>query len=87
MKEQELMELLLEKMSNIETKVTNIEARIAGLDIDLNQVKQAVMETNQIVNRIENKTTSDLNTHSHSIDILNREQFALKTEIEKLKNR
>lgn len=90
MKDTEILELLLEKVMNIETKFNVIEAKINVIVTDLNQVKQAVMETNPTVNRIESilqKTMAEINTHSHSIEILNREQFVLKTEIEKLKNR
>jgi len=58
--------------------------------IEIPYIRQAVLETNEAVKRLEvaqRKTESELNNHSYSIDILNREQLYLKTEIEKLKNR
>jgi len=92
------------KVSDIDSRVTGIESKVAtmehdiasiksdvsGLKRDMGQVMQAVIETNDAVKRIEaaqSKTETELNTHSYSIEILNREQFYLKTEIEKLKNR
>lgn len=78
------------RMNGVEAKVDGIETKVSGIERDMKQVMQAVLETNDTVKRIEaaqSKTEAELNNHSYSIDILNREQFYLKTEIEKLKNR
>src|SRR5690625_887845 len=97
MTERELLELLVQKVTGIESKVTTIENEVASIKSDvpilkreMNQVMQADIETNEIVRHIKStqgKTESEINNHSYSIDVLNREQFHLKSEIEKLKNR
>lgn len=78
------------KMATIESDVASFKSDVSTLKRDMSQVIQAVLETNETVKRIEQyqqKTESELNHHSYSIDVLNREQFYLKTELEKLKNR
>lgn len=74
-----------------EQQITNkrldkIESSVALIPF----IQQAVMETNGIVKQLEStskSTTTELRNHGYSIDILNRRQLMLETEVEKLKNR
>ncbi|OMF35820.1 hypothetical protein BK133_10235 [Paenibacillus sp. FSL H8-0548] len=68
--------------------------QIETLVVDIPLVRQATLETLEISKRIETtgasferKVAAELNTHGFGIDILNREQLILKTEIEKLKRK
>jgi hypothetical protein len=83
---EQILNKILEKLESLESEVKEIKAHT----IEIPYIRQAVLETNEAVKRLEvaqRKTESELNNHSYSIDILNREQLYLKTEIEKLKNR
>jgi len=97
---EQILNKILEKLESMESKMESIETRMSSLESEVKEIKshtaeipfikQAVLETNDAVKRIEaaqSKKEAELNNHSYSIDILNREQFKLKTEIEKLKNR
>ena len=78
------------RLDSVELRLDHIERRLDHVESVQHQMMQAVIETNETVKRIENeqqKMKAVLNNHSYSIDLLNREQFYLKTEVEKLKNR
>src|SRR5690606_14966432 len=78
------------RLDSVELRLDHIETRLDHVESVQHQMMQAVIETNETVKRIENeqqKMKAVLNNHSYSIDLLNREQFYLKTEVEKLKNR
>ncbi|MGO4547459.1 hypothetical protein AB4Z29_21990 [Paenibacillus sp. 2TAB23] len=79
----------------VEQQTTNQRLhQIEALVVDIPLIRQAALETLEISKRLdsgqasfERKVTAELNTHSFGIDILNREQLNLKTEIEKLKRK
>ncbi|MMZ71500.1 hypothetical protein D1872_349160 [compost metagenome] len=54
-----------------------MDGHLDGMDVRL--------EENQA--SFERKVTAELNTHQHSIDILNRRQLRMEADIETLKNR
>ncbi|MEB3100920.1 hypothetical protein [Ferviditalea candida] len=57
---------------------------------DLPLIRQAVLETAAAVKRIEAKLEQHqeiLDSHSHSIDILHRNQLRIETEIEKIRSK
>mgnify|MGYP001327132275 FL=1 len=88
--ENQILNKILEKLELLESEVKQANHRLENMETVQQQIIQAVIETNDIVKRLEQsqrKTEAELNNHSYSLDILNREQFYLKTEIEKLKNR
>ncbi|WP_438350964.1 hypothetical protein ACP8HI_10115 [Paenibacillus sp. FA6] len=67
---------------------------IKSYTADIPMIRQAVLDTLNMTKQIdssqnsfERKATVDLNTHSHSIDILNRRQLKLEADLENLKNR
>jgi hypothetical protein len=62
--------------------------RVEGLVSDIPLIRRAVLETAETVRHIEasqQRTTSELRAHEHSIDILNRRQLKLETDVEMLK--
>ncbi|KRE44489.1 hypothetical protein [Paenibacillus sp. Soil522] len=78
-----------------EQQTTNQRLRkIESLVVDIPLVRQAALETLDVSKRLESaqvslerKVASQLHTHEFGIDILNREQLSVKTEIEKLKRK
>ncbi|MBB3154650.1 chromosome segregation ATPase [Paenibacillus endophyticus] len=92
--EQQSMRHTLSELK-VEQQTTNQRLhQIEALVVDIPLIRQAALETLEISKRLdagqasfERKVTAELNTHSFGIDILNREQLNLKTEIEKLKRK
>lgn len=89
----QILSKILEKLESLDSRMGVLESEIKEIKahtVEIPYMKQAVLETNDTVKRIElthKKAEAEINNHSYSIDVLNREQFYLKTEIEKLKNR
>lgn len=85
------------RLNGMDGRFDRIEGRLETIEQqtkDIPLLKQAVLETLEITKRLEEnqasferKVTSELNTHQHSIDILNRRQLRMEADIETLKNR
>ncbi|WP_440111912.1 hypothetical protein [Paenibacillus sp. QZ-Y1] len=78
------------RLEKIEDRLDNIEKQTKNIPL----LQQAVLETLEITKRFESsqitferKVTAELNTHQHSIDILNRRQLRMEADIETLKSR
>lgn len=88
----ELLTQILEELKHMNTRIGKLENDIKQVKTnteDVPLIKQAVLETLEMTKRNAsslNKTTVDLNTHEHSIDILNRRQLKLEAGLESLKN-
>lgn len=92
--EQRAMRSELNSMQNEQRSMSEELRSIKADTSDIPLIRRAVLETAETLRNFEKskeaferKTASELNTHEYNIDILNREQLKLKTEIEKLKNR
>ncbi|MEN1987843.1 hypothetical protein [Paenibacillus hubeiensis] len=85
------------RLDSMDGRFDHIEGRLDTIEQqtkDIPLLKQAVLETLEITKRLEEnqasferKVTAELNTHQHSIDILNRRQLRMEADIETLKNR
>jgi len=85
------------RLDNMDGRFDRIEGRLDTIEQqtkDIPLLKQAVLETLEITKRLEEnqasferKATAELNTHQHSIDILNRRQLRMEADIETLKSR
>ena len=94
---EQLLNQILDELRSLNMRMNALDADVKEIKIntqDIPSIKQAVLETLEISMRSESSQTSferkagaDLNTHEHSIDILNRRQLRLEADIEKLKNR
>ncbi|UPK42843.1 hypothetical protein [Paenibacillus pabuli] len=86
--------------SRLDTMDGRLDAMDGRLDAIEEQTKnipllqQAVLETLEVTKRLEasqltfeRKVSTELNTHQHSIDILNRRQLRMEADIEALKRR
>lgn len=95
------MEQRLDKMDqrfdNMDERLDSFDQRLSTIEDHTRNIpllQQAVLETLDITKRLEasqitfeRKVTSELNTHQHSIDILNRRQLRMEADIETLKSR
>ncbi|MBU5355498.1 hypothetical protein KQI74_24920 [Paenibacillus barcinonensis] len=79
-----------ERLDSFDQRLSTIEDHTRNIPL----LQQAVLETLDITKRLEasqitfeRKVTSELNTHQHSIDILNRRQLRMEADIETLKSR
>ncbi|MCK6074962.1 hypothetical protein [Paenibacillus silvae] len=79
-----------ERLDSFDQRLSTIEEHTRNIPL----LQQAVLETLDITKRLETsqmtferKVTSELNTHQHSIDILNRRQLRMEADIETLKGR
>ncbi|WP_427181321.1 hypothetical protein [Paenibacillus sp. TC-CSREp1] len=79
-----------ERLDSFDQRLSTIEEHTKNIPL----LQQAVLETLDITKRLEasqitleRKVTSELNTHQHSIDILNRRQLRMEADIETLKSR
>ncbi|GGH48185.1 hypothetical protein GCM10008014_11960 [Paenibacillus silvae] len=95
------MEQRLDKMDqrldNMDERLDSFDQRLSTIEEHTKNIpllQQAVLETLDITKRLETsqmtferKVTSELNTHQHSIDILNRRQLRMEADIEALKSR
>lgn len=85
------------RLDGMDGRFDRIEGRLDTIEQqtkDIPLLKQTVLETLEITKRLEEnqasferKVTAELNTHQHSIDILNRRQLRMEADIETLKNR
>ncbi|MNW28774.1 Chromosome partition protein Smc [compost metagenome] len=78
------------RLDSLETDISEIKTHTK----DIPAIKQAVLETLDLAKQnksslhsFERKVSSELTTHGHSIDILNRRQLKLEADLENLKNR
>ncbi|MFB5762074.1 hypothetical protein [Paenibacillus medicaginis] len=76
------------RLDSLETDVKDIKEHTK----DIPAIKQAVLENLTLTKQIdiaqasfERKVSSELTTHGHSIDILNRRQLKFEAELESLK--
>lgn len=83
-----------QRFSKFEEQINNRFSKFEEQTKDIPIIKQAVLETLEITKQVdsnqksfERKVTADLNTHGHSIDILNRRQLKLEADIKTLQNR
>lgn len=79
-----------EQLDSFDKRLGVIEEQTKNIPL----LQQAVLETLDITKRLEasqitfeRKVTAELNTHQHSIDILNRRQLRMEADIETLKSR
>ncbi|MEC0169857.1 hypothetical protein [Paenibacillus graminis] len=92
-----ILNQILEELKQMNTRIGTLEKDIKQVKTnteDIPLIKQAVLETLEMAKRndtsqksFERKVSADLNTHEHSIDILNRRQLKLEADMESLKNR
>ncbi|MDK8192760.1 hypothetical protein QP794_21965 [Paenibacillus sp. UMB7766-LJ446] len=78
------------RLDTMDTRLDTIEEQTKNIPL----LQQAVLETLEVTKRLEasqitfeRKVTAELNTHQHSIDILNRRQLRMEADIEALKHR
>jgi len=97
------MSVVKSDIKDMKSDITTLQSEVISIkdtmatkqDVaDIPLIARAVMETNETVKRLESsvvdfqrKTAVELNTHEHSIDILNKRQLKTEAAIEKLKNR
>jgi chromosome segregation ATPase len=77
------------RLDTMDTRLDAIEEQTKTIPL----LQQAVLETLEVTKRLEasqitfeRKVTAELNTHQHSIDILNRRQLRMEADIEALKH-
>lgn len=78
------------ELISINTRLDRVESEVKAIKADTSDIpliQRATLETLDEVKESSKKTAAALNTHEFGIDILNREQLKIKTDIEKLKNR
>ncbi|MFC9709109.1 hypothetical protein ACFTRD_13260 [Paenibacillus sp. NPDC056933] len=83
------------RLEKIEDRLDTMDSRLNVIEEQTKNIpllQQAVMETLEVTKRLEasqfsyeRKATAELNTHEHSIDILNRRQLRMEADIEALK--
>ncbi|WP_342570873.1 hypothetical protein MKY85_23225 [Paenibacillus sp. FSL R5-0749] len=78
------------RLDTMDSRLDTIEEQTKNIPL----LQQAVLETLTVTKRLdashsasERKVTTELNTHQHSIDILNRRQLRMEADIETLKSR
>ncbi|KLU56142.1 hypothetical protein EL84_29765 [Paenibacillus sp. VT-400] len=84
------LEKMEDRLNTMESRLDTIEEQTKNIPL----LQQAVLETLTITKHLdashsvsERKVTTELNTHQHSIDILNRRQLRMEADIETLKSR
>lgn len=85
------------RLDTIDGRLDTIDGRLDVIEEQTKTIpllQQAVLETLEVTKRLEasqitfeRKVTAELNTHQHSIDILNRRQLRMEADIEALKRR
>ncbi|WP_339236968.1 hypothetical protein MKX40_24015 [Paenibacillus sp. FSL R5-0517] len=85
------------RLDTMDGRLDTMDGRLDTIDEQTKNIpllQQAVLETLTVTKRLdashsasERKVTTELNTHQHSIDILNRRQLRMEADIETLKNR
>lgn len=84
-----------ERLGAVESRLDTVDRTLNAIEEQTKNIpllQQAVLETLTVTKRLdasqsasERKVTTELNTHQHSIDILNRRQLRLEADIETLK--
>ena len=85
------------RLDTMDGRLDTMDSRLDTIDEQTKNIpllQQAVLETLTVTKRLdashsasERKVTNELNTHQHSIDILNRRQLRMEADIETLKSR
>ncbi|WP_336765232.1 hypothetical protein [Paenibacillus sp. USHLN196] len=91
------LDAMEERLGAVESRLDTVDDRLNAIEEQTKNIpllQQAVMETLTVTKRLdashsasERKVTTELNTHQHSIDILNRRQLRMEADIETLKSR
>ncbi|WP_339185986.1 hypothetical protein MKX33_17705 [Paenibacillus sp. FSL R5-0490] len=86
-----------ERLGAVESRLDTVDRTLNAIEEQTKNIpllQQAVLETLTITKHLEashsvseRKVTTELNTHQHSIDILNRRQLRMEADIETLKSR
>lgn len=86
-----------DRLTTMESRLDTMDGRLDTIDEQTKNIpllQQTVLETLTVTKRLdashsafERKVTTELNTHQHSIDILNRRQLRMEADIETLKSR
>jgi len=80
MTDRELLELILNKVTNLESKVTNLESKVTNLEFEQQQIKQAVLETNAAVKRLEER----IEQHESILDLLSKRSIQQEAELKRM---
>lgn len=82
------LEKMEDRLNTMDRRLDTIEEQTKNIPL----LQEAVLETLTVTKRLdasqsasERKVTTELNTHQHSIDILNRRQLRMEADIETLK--
>ncbi|WP_339306061.1 hypothetical protein [Paenibacillus sp. FSL R5-0519] len=85
------------RLDTMDSRLDTMDGRLDTIDEQTKNIpllQQTVLETLTVTKRLdashsafERKVTTELNTHQHSIDILNRRQLRMEADIETLKSR
>ncbi|MBY0119454.1 hypothetical protein NST33_24280 [Paenibacillus sp. FSL L8-0435] len=91
------LDAMEERLGAVESRLDTVDDRLNAIEEQTKNIpllQQAVLETLTVTKRLdashsasERKVTTELNTHQHSIDILNRRQLRMEADIETLKSR
>ncbi|WP_339178791.1 hypothetical protein MHB43_25365 [Paenibacillus sp. FSL H8-0317] len=91
------LDAMEERLGAVESRLDTVDDRLNAIEEQTKNIPllhQAVLETLTVTKRLdasqsasERKVTTELNTHQHSIDILNRRQLRMEADIETLKSR
>ncbi|WP_145150185.1 hypothetical protein [Paenibacillus xylanexedens] len=91
------LDAMEERLGAVEIRLDTVDDRLNAIEEQTKNIpllQQAVLETLTVTKRLESshsaserKVTTELNTHQHSIDILNRRQLRMEADIETLKSR
>ncbi|SDI17797.1 hypothetical protein SAMN05192534_1245 [Alteribacillus persepolensis] len=88
MTDRELLEQLLQTVTNIDSKVTDMETELKTVNTDLSelkenqrQVQQAVLETNETTKRME----ANQEKHERILDLLSRRSIEQEAEMKRIK--
>lgn len=90
------LDAMEERLGAVEIRLDTVDDRLNAIEEQTKNIpllQQAVLETLTVTKRLdaphsasERKVTTELNTHQHSIDILNRRQLRMEADIETLKS-
>ncbi|QLG38841.1 hypothetical protein HW560_12555 [Paenibacillus sp. E222] len=85
------------RLGTMDRRLDTIDGRLDAIEEQTKTIpllQQTVLETLEVTKRLEasqitfeRKVNAELNTHQHSIDILNRRQLRMEADIEALKRR
>ncbi|WP_433581960.1 hypothetical protein [Paenibacillus amylolyticus] len=91
------LEKMEDRLNTMDSRLDTMDSRLDTIEEQTKNIpllQQAVLETLTVTKRLdasqsasERKVTTELNTHQHSIDILNRRQLRMEADIETLKSR